>query len=209
MTAPTRRDAQANRAKLLAAAGELFAEQGLDVTLDDIAARAKLGVGTAYRNFANKDVLIDDLMLERMDEMVALAEESLLVEDPWEGLRAFLERSLELQVADRGLKQVLFSRDRGHQRVDKAKACLAPVVAALVQRAKDAGQLRDDVGPSDIPLISIMIGTVIDFARDIDPQVHRRYLEILLAGLRAEAPLPAGPMEMPAFERAMRRWRGR
>lgn len=212
MSNPLRRDAQANRAKLLAAARELVAEQGLEVTLDEIAARAGVGVATAYRNFANKDVLFDDLLVEQMDEMVAVAQECLELADPWTGLRSFLERSLAMQVADRGLKQVLFSRGRGHRRVDKARAGLAPAVAVLVQRAHDAGQLRSDVAPSDVPIIHIMVGTVVDFARDLDDDLHLRYLEILLAGLRAEAAvpaLPAGPMEMSAFERAMRRWQAR
>lgn len=213
MTTPLRRDAQANRDKLLRAARELFAEEGLEVTLDDIAERAQVGVGTAYRNFANKDVLIDDLLVERMDEMVAVARACLQVEDPWTGLRGFLEQSLAMQVADRGLKQVLFSRDRGHKRVDEARAGLAPAVSQLVQRAHDAGQLRPDVLASDVPLISIMVGTVIDFARDIDPDLHLRYLEVLLAGLRADGAvpgtLPAAPLEMPVLEQAMRRWHAR
>lgn len=205
-----RRDAQANRAKLLAAATEVFAEQGLDVTLDDIAAHAGVGVGTAYRNFANKDVLIDDLLVARIQDMVTVAEECLEVEDPWTGVRTFLERSLEMQVQDRGLKQVLFSRSRGHVRVDAARECLAPAVGRLVQRAHDAGQLRADVQQSDIPVVSIMVGTVIDFARDIDPVLHLRYLEILLAGLRADgqvpAELPAPPLQLPELLMAMTRW---
>lgn len=213
MSTPLRKDAQANRVKLLAAAREVFAEKGLDVTLDDIAARAKVGVGTAYRNFANKDVLIDDLLVERIHEMVAVAEACLEIEDPWTALRSFLERSLEMQLNDRGLKQVLFSRSRGHVRVDAARKGLAPAVARLVQRAHDAGQLRADVHPSDIPIISVLVGTVIDFARDIGPALHLRYLEILLAGLRADGKvpqeLPAPPLEMPEFERAMRRWHAR
>lgn len=213
VTTPLRKDAQANRAKLLTAAAELFAEEGLDVTLDDIAARAKVGVGTAYRNFANKDVLIDDLLVKRIQDMVEVAERCLEIEDPWTALRAFLELSLEMQVNDRGLKQVLFSRSRGHVRVDAARERLAPAVGRLVQRAHDAGQLREDVHQSDLPIISILVGTVIDFARDIDPVLHLRYLEILLAGLRADgqvpAQLPAPPLQTPEFERAMRRWHAR
>lgn len=207
---PQRRDAQANRAKLLDAARQVFAERGLDVTLDDIAVRAQVGVGTAYRNFANKDALIDELLFQRMDELTAMARHCLAIEDPWTALRTFLEQIVELQCQDRGLKQVLYSPQRAHKRVAKARDQLVPVIAELVDRAKAAGQVRPDASSTDVAVINIMVGTVLDLARGIDPHVHLRYLEILLAGLRADGAvpgtLPAGPMERPALERAMRRW---
>ena len=82
---PLRADAERNRRLLLDAARELFAERGLGVTLDDIAHRAGLGVGTAYRRFGSRAALIDALFEERLGEIVAVAKESLEVEDPWEG----------------------------------------------------------------------------------------------------------------------------
>src|SRR5690348_5121309 len=63
---PLRVDAARNRARILAAAAEVFAERGLDVTLDDIAAHAGLGVGTVYRRFADREALVDALFNERM-----------------------------------------------------------------------------------------------------------------------------------------------
>src|SRR3954470_20317460 len=107
-TSPTmRRDAAANRERLLAAAGELFAEQGLSVTLNDIAHHAGVGVGTAYRRFANKDEVIDALFEQRLHQVIALATEAVQDPDAWRGLTTFLERSLEMQLEDRGLTELL------------------------------------------------------------------------------------------------------
>src|SRR4051795_1323512 len=102
-----RRDAEANRERLLAAAGELFAERGLDVTLNDIAHHAGLGVGTAYRRFANKEEVIDALFEERLQAVAGVANEALDDPDPWQGLVSFLERSLDMQFGDRGLNQIM------------------------------------------------------------------------------------------------------
>ena len=75
MTAPLRADAERNRRRLLDAASELFSRRGLEVTLDDIARHAGVGVGTAYRRFPNKDALIEELMTERIDTLRAIAVE--------------------------------------------------------------------------------------------------------------------------------------
>ncbi len=71
---PLRRDAERNRQRILAAAGELFAERGLGVTLDDIARHAGVGVGTVYRRFPDKEVLIDALFEQRLEAMCAIAD---------------------------------------------------------------------------------------------------------------------------------------
>ena len=71
----------------------MFAERGLDASLDDIAHAAGVGVGTAYRHFANKYELAGAIMREGVDEMVAIAEECAAADDPWDGLVRFLEGS--------------------------------------------------------------------------------------------------------------------
>src|SRR5262249_42662504 len=94
---PLRRDAERNRLRILDAARELCAERGLEVTLDDVAHRAGVGVGTVYRRFPDKEQLIDALFEERLVEFSAIGEEALAAEDPLEGLGSFLERMIELQ----------------------------------------------------------------------------------------------------------------
>src|SRR6478736_9197807 len=102
-----RKDAALNRERLLAAAAELFAEHGLDVTLNDIAHHAGVGVGTAYRRFANKEEVIDALFEEGLQDIAVVANEALANPDGWDGLVTFLERSLNLQFGDRGLNQIM------------------------------------------------------------------------------------------------------
>jgi AcrR family transcriptional regulator len=210
MNVPLRADAERNRQRLLAAAKELFAERGLDVTLDEVARHAGVGTGTAYRRFANKETLIDALMVDRIAELGAIAEECLQDPDPWVGLTGYLHRALGLMATDRGLKEVLFSTGRGHDRVAHARRAIAPVITKLVHRAVEAGAVRSDMSTTDVPMISVMLTALIDFARDTDLDVYKRYLAIVLDGLRPRddlEPLPVPALSIPAFQQAMARWK--
>ena len=208
--APLRADAERNRQRLLAAAKDLFTTRGLDVTLDDVARHAGVGTGTAYRRFPNKDALIDALMVDRIGELGAIARECLEEPDPWKGLSGYFERALALQAADRGLKEVLFSSGRGRERSVEARRAIAPVVTKLVKRAVDAGAVRGDISTSDVPLINFMLNTVVDFGRDVRPDLYRRYLAIVLDGLRPRdglEPLPVDALAVNDFQDALARWK--
>jgi AcrR family transcriptional regulator len=204
---PLRADAERNRQRLLDAAREVFATRGLDVTLDEIARHAGVGTGTAYRRFPNKDALIEALMVGRIGELQAIARECLEEPDPWLGLIGFFERSLALQAADRGLKDVLFSAARGRPEVAKARQALAPIVARLVRRAVDAGVVRSDLETTDVPLIIFMLNTVVDLTGDVEPELYRRYLAIVLDGLRPQPqgsdPPPVEALSVPRFQEAL------
>ena len=211
MTIPLRADAERNRQRLLAAAKELFAAEGLHVTLDEIARHAGVGTGTAYRRFPNKDALIEALMVDRINELGAIAQECLEDPDPWRGVAGYFERALALQAADRGLKEVLFSAGRGRERVAHARRAIAPVVTKLVRRAVAAGVVRSDLETSDVPLINFMLATIVDFSRDVEPALYQRYLAIVLDGLRPrddEEPLPVDALKVTQFQDAMARWKG-
>src|SRR3954449_4591619 len=110
---PLRKDAERNRERLLTAASEVFAQRGLDVTMHDIAAHAGVGVGTAYRRFANKQEVIDALFEQRLDKVAALADDALEAPDAWRGLCTYLERVLRLQSEDRGLTEIVNNPDLG------------------------------------------------------------------------------------------------
>lgn len=197
---PLRADAERNRRRLLDAARELFAQRGLQVTLDDIAHHAGLGVGTAYRRFASREKLIDALFEERVGDIVALAREALEAEDPWEGLVCFLERSLELQAADRGLKELLLGAVDGRERIARIREQMRPLGSELVRRAQEAGYLRPDFAAPDIPLLQIMLGAVVDASTTVQPELYRRYLALLLDGMRAEGTGPREPLDVPPLD---------
>ena len=74
---PLRKDAERNRQRIIEAAGQLFAERGLGVTLDDVARHAGVGVGTVYRRFPGKEDLVEALFAEEIDLLVARAEQAL------------------------------------------------------------------------------------------------------------------------------------
>src|SRR5688572_7313403 len=157
---PLRRDAERNRQRILEAARAAFAEDGLSVTLDEIARRAGVGVGTIYRRFPDKEQLIDALFETRMNEFAAEAEAALLDDDPWAGLVRFLERATEQHACDRGFKEVALSGVHGRERVALARQTMLPLVSKLVARAQADGSLRADLAPTDMPLLQLMLGSL-------------------------------------------------
>src|SRR5437667_9910090 len=110
---PLRRDAERNRQRILEAARELFADRGLSVTLNDIAHHAGVGVGTVYRRFPDKALLVEHLFEQRLEEIVGLMETAAADPDPWRGMTGFLEHALELQSPDFALKDLVLSSPAG------------------------------------------------------------------------------------------------
>jgi AcrR family transcriptional regulator len=206
-----RRDAERNRQRILEAAADAFAAGGLGVTMDEIARRTGVGVGTVYRRFPDKAVLIDALFEQRVDDLVGLAEHALAHEDAWAGLVRFLEGFLAVQAADRGLKEVLLSTAHGQDRVRRARARIGPAVGALVERAQAQGDLRPDLAASDVALVHFMVGAIVDYTHDVEPEAWRRVLAIVLDGLRTRrdrpSPLPTAPLGDEQLDRAMGVWR--
>jgi AcrR family transcriptional regulator len=192
---PLRKDAARNRQRILDAAYELFATRGLSATLNDIAHHAGVGVGTVYRHFPDREQLIDGLFEQKIDEVAALMQQALDDPDPWRGLSGFLERNLALQAQDRGLRELMLGAAGAFERLARARERLYPMGAQLIARAHEAGVLRPDVEPQDIPLVQLMLFSVIDVSHDFAPELWRRYLAIILRGLRAE-PGEAEPLSV-------------
>jgi AcrR family transcriptional regulator len=205
---PLRRDAARNRERILAAAAELFTERGLQVTLDEVARRAGVGVGTVYRRFPDKEALADALFQDRITALVDLAEQALADPDEWAGLVTFLEQAGALFTADLGLRQMVMFATYGRDRVGEARSRLLPVVTQLVTRAQAAGVVRADLRPTDVPLIELMLAAVTDYARPARPDIWRRYLALILDGLRpgrrGVTELPVAPLSPAEVETVMR-----
>jgi AcrR family transcriptional regulator len=210
---PLRKDAERNRQRIIDAAREVFAERGLSVSLDDIARHAGVGVGTVYRRFPDKEQLIDALFEDRLGEILRIASESLEISDPWRAVTHFLERSLELQVRDRGLKELLLSTSVAHARIESGRTRIQPIVAVVLERAQQAGVVRDDLAISDLLLLQHAIGEVADYTREVSPEVWRRTLAIALDGLRPDrrrvTPMPVEALDDEQVSCSMRDWGSR
>lgn len=201
-----RRDAALNRERLLDAARELFATRGLDVSLNDIAHHAGVGVGTAYRRFANKQAVMEALFEDVLDDLAEVARTSLREPDAWVGLVGFLERSLELQFGDRGINAIMNHPALGDERVDEARTRIAPLIQELVDRAKAQGLVRTDLEQSDVVFVQVGLSAILGRTRGVEPELYRRYLAIFLDGIRADrslTPLPVGALDSTCTHRAM------
>jgi len=189
-----RADAERNRQRILTAAAELFTERGLEPSLDDVARHAGVGVGTVYRRFPDKASLADALFDERLDALVALAEHAQAQPDAWSALVSFLERSAEMLTTNRGLRQMLMFAAEGRERGICARDRMRPAIESLVRRAQADGQVRADLGPTDLPMIEFMVAAVAEYAWQVRPTVWRRYLALILDALRPASasgpPLP-------------------
>src|SRR4051794_30803468 len=180
---PLRSDAVRNRERILASAEEVFAVRGLEATLDDIAAHAGVGVGTVYRRFANRDELVDALFAAKLEGVAAQARQVLDEPDSWAALRRLLETMGGVVTTDQGLFEVLVCRPGGHEAV---RELMLPIVTAVFERAQADGHLRADLQPTDFPMLLRMFEGIAEATRDVRPDVWRRYLELVLDGLRAE-----------------------
>ena len=193
-----RSDSARNRARLIESAREVFAERGFGATLDDIARHAGLGTGTAYRHFPNKQALAAEVLAGATEQIAADARESLAIDDPWKALVTFFERNAERQARDRGLYEALTGRGD-----DEAQARIWPsiisTVTELFTRAQRAGAVRADAAPQDIAAIFAFLGPAFEMSRTVAPDLWRRYLTLMLDGLRATGrpplPAPAPPVE--------------
>jgi AcrR family transcriptional regulator len=188
---PLRKDAERNRQRILAAAREVFRDHGVAATLNDVAHHAGVGVGTVYRRFADKEELIDALFDDMVEKVDRALTDALAEPDAWTGLSTALEKVCEDQAFDRGLREVMLGTGRGPQRQRQVRDRVDTAVDVLIARAQEQGRLRPDVGPADFPILQLMVGAVTDHTGT--PELWRRYLRIVLDGLRARPDTPELP----------------
>ncbi|MBU9764124.1 TetR/AcrR family transcriptional regulator [Mycobacterium sp. TNTM28] len=204
-----RKDAERNRQRVLAAARELFAEKGVEATLNDVAHHANVGVGTVYRRFATKEELLDAVFEDGIDQVVALAETALRNENSWDGFVWFVEHLCELTATDRGLREMVYSKAYGGRRVEHSRLRLAPPISELVKRAREDGYLRPEVQSTDMPILSFLAGVVSEWAGHVEPELWRRYVELLVDGLRCrpvQQRLRVDALGEDQMDAAMRGW---
>jgi AcrR family transcriptional regulator len=203
---PQRKDAARNHELLLEAGREVFAERGLNASLDEIAHRAGLGVGTAYRHFANKQEVAEALFEQAIEKIVGEAERALSIEDPWEAFVSFFHAAATSQAKDRGLHEVLVGV-YPTERLDRVRDQLVGAIDELFARAQKAGVLRADAVPTDAGVLFAMLGVVYDMSSKTAPELWCRYFALILDGLRATdaAPMPGPALTTDELETAMAR----
>jgi AcrR family transcriptional regulator len=173
---PHRKDAARNYDALLAAAREAFAEHGSEASLEDIARRAGVGIGTLYRNFPTRRHLFESVYADDVNTLVQVAQE-LADEEPWQALTAWLDRFAGYMVTKRAVREAL------NDESEIFAACRESMYAAggpLLERAQEAGRARRDM---DFVDLLRMVAGITATAFDDDAQ-RDRVLSIALDGVR-------------------------
>ncbi|WP_329439755.1 TetR/AcrR family transcriptional regulator [Streptomyces canus] len=173
---PHRKDAARNYDALLAAAREAFAEHGSEASLEDIARRAGVGIGTLYRNFPTRRHLFESVYADDVNTLVQVAQE-LADQEPWQALTAWLDRFAGYMVTKRAVREAL------NDESEIFAACRESMYAAggpLLERAQEAGQARRDM---DFVDLLRMVAGITATAFDDDAQ-RDRVLSIALDGVR-------------------------
>ncbi|GAC1434743.1 MAG: TetR/AcrR family transcriptional regulator [Solirubrobacteraceae bacterium] len=180
---PLRADAQRNRAAILAAAREEFSSRGAAAQMEDIAARAGVGVGTVYRHFETKEALLEGLLLQRFEEAQALLDEALEISDPWEAFSGTMRKAAELQARDRAWAGLIAEPLCASPLLGSVHIALEIGWGGLIERGRRAGVLRADLRSAD--MAALMCGLAQVVANSQQPAAWRRYLDIVLDGVRA------------------------
>lgn len=174
---PRRADAARNFDALLAAAREAFAENGADASLEDIARRAGVGIGTLYRNFPTRRHLFESVYAEEVNALAKVALD-LAGEPPWQALSTWLRRFVDYTVTKKAIRDAL----NGESGIFLAcRDSLYEAGGPLLLRAQQAGEVRDDMNFDDlVRMVSGIASTAFP-----DEEQRDRVLAIALDGVRA------------------------
>ena len=183
---PLRKDAARNREKLLAAAVGLFAERGTEGSLEEVAKRAGVGIGTLYRHFPTRDALVEAAYRNEVAQLRAAADELLAELPPDAALEAWMRRFVDYGSAKRGMRDALQSiAGGGADLFAETRGQVTEAVAVLLRAGAEAGTLRADVEPEDVLRAMGAIWMVAD--GDEFPEQAMRILRLVLDGLRYRA----------------------
>lgn len=180
---PMRADKARNRERILVAAREAFRARGLEAQMDDVAARAGVGVGTVYRHFPTKEALMGEMVRQKFALIADHAREGLTEEgEPFEVFAGVLRRNCEATAADAAVQDALMrAGDAVWEQAQEVMEEMHRAVQELIDRAQAAGTMRPDFAVGDMGML--MCGVSASMAHE--QWDWRRHLEILLDGLRA------------------------
>jgi AcrR family transcriptional regulator len=177
---PKRADARRNYDKLIAAARDAFAEQGTSASLEEVARRAEVGIGTLYRHFPSRQDLLEAVYIEEVEDVCRQADE-LAELPPWEALAEWLHRVVAYVGRKHALAQELWNYlDRDAPVFSGCRTALFAAGGPLLERAQAAGEVRPDVSFEDVIQ---MVGGIGKNPATPPDQVER-ILDIAIDGLR-------------------------
>jgi AcrR family transcriptional regulator len=199
-------DAERNRLRIVEAARRVFAEQGLDAPMNEVARRAGVGIATLYRRFPTREDLITSVFAAKMSVYAQAIEDALSDPDPWHGFCAYVERVCAMQAEDHGFTEVLTLTFPTAEAFEAKRHESYVGFTELIARAKDAGRLRQDFSAEDLVLLLMANAGVIAATGDAAPDAWRRVVAYMTQSFAADhtEPLPAAPTG-EALYRAMRR----
>jgi AcrR family transcriptional regulator len=146
-----RSDSLRNRAQLLVAARAVFAEGGSGASLEAVARRAGVGIGTLYRHFPTREALFQAVYSHEIDQLVDLAERLSHAADPVESLRLWLRANVEVVATKRGMIAALApAPDSSRELYADSRSRLVNAIRLLMARAQTSGAIRDDIAPDDL-----------------------------------------------------------
>ena len=187
---PLRRDAARNRAKILAAARSAFDENGVDVGVEVIAQRAGVGVGTLYRRFPTKELLIEAVVSEVLEAVLFAAESALDHESPADGFVEYLRAVGRVQFEHAGCLARLWNNSASDVR-DRIEVA----GHTLLARAQHAGAVRPDLVYEDVIVLFWSLRGVIEATSAVSPEAWLRHLDLLVTSLSPDgAPLRHPPL---------------
>ncbi len=203
---PLRADATRNRDAILAAAREVFAEHGLEASLEEIAARARVGIATLYRRFPSRQHLVGAALVEKVAKYAEAAEAALMIADPWDAFTSFVRAMCELQAGDRGLADLLSMTLPADEHVERLRQVANAHLTKLIDRAKAAGVLRADFVSEDLLILLIANATIVHVTRTAAPGASRRLVALALDAFgRTDAPALPDPPSTAEMAAAMGR----
>jgi AcrR family transcriptional regulator len=179
----TRRDAVRNYQRILSAAQEVLGESGADASMEEIAARAGVGVGTVYRRFASKDTLIDELLRLALEQLMTAADRALARTDG-HGLEELL-RAIGESFAEHARYANLMLERRADP---NASLRIRAAIGELTTRAAAAGTVDPATSPGDILALVWAMRGLVQSSQEMPSGAWQRFLDIHLAGLRASLP---------------------
>ena len=179
-----RADAERNRGLILEAARSVFAEQGVEAGVAEVAERAGVGVATIFRRFPTKDDLLAAILEDRLREIVEIARQAT-------SFREFMVAATAVHMADRCLCDAVDREVFSRPELELARREVRPLVGALLDGAQAAGEIRSDLTVDDIPVVLLGV------ARSAPQDSWRRYLEFALDGLRPRGSRPRAGAAAP------------